>query len=246
MKTTPHTAMLMAAGLGTRMRPLTDHLPKPMLQVAGRPLIDRLLDQLVTAGVSRAVVNVHWQADKLEDHLSHRDDIKIQISDERQQLLETGGGLAKARDLLGDDPVFVLNTDAFWDPASPGPLEKLADVFDPETMDECLLLARTDNCLGYHGSGDFRFVPEPGRPAAPIRRRGERSATDWAYAGVRIMKPSLYDAEPAEPFSANRVWDKILKANRLFGTALDAYWLHVGDPDALKAAEARLASVQTG
>ncbi|MEM8616323.1 MAG: nucleotidyltransferase family protein, partial [Pseudomonadota bacterium] len=155
MSQMPHTAMVLAAGLGTRMRPLTDTTAKPLLQVAGKALMDRLLDNLTAAGVQRAVVNVHWCADQVEAHVKARTDVEIIISDERQQVLETGGGLAKARSLLGDDPVFVVNTDAFWGPSGPEPLRRLAERFDPARMDELLLLADTQRCLGYHGKGDF-------------------------------------------------------------------------------------------
>ena len=139
----PHTAMVLAAGLGTRMRPLTDATAKPLIDVAGRSMIDRLLDNLVVAGVQRVVVNVHWYADLVEAHLQDRQDLQVVISDERDQVLETGGGLAKARPLLGDDPIFVVNTDAFWEPTGPGPLKSLAESFNSELMDEYLLLADT-------------------------------------------------------------------------------------------------------
>jgi MurNAc alpha-1-phosphate uridylyltransferase len=224
--------MILAAGLGTRMRPLTDATAKPLLEVAGRSMIDRLLDNLVLAGVQRAVVNVHWCADLVEAHLQDRQDLQIIISDEREQVLETGGGLAKARPLLGDDPIFVVNTDAFWEPTGPGPLKELIQSFDLELMDELLLLADTKRCLGFPGAGDF-FRNEDGQ----LTRRGEAESAPWAYAGVRILKPSLYDDAPIEPFSANRVWNDLLPKGRMFGQPLDRFWLHVGAPDALKHAE---------
>ncbi|MEO1642811.1 MAG: nucleotidyltransferase family protein, partial [Pseudomonadota bacterium] len=155
MRTVPHTAMVLAAGLGTRMRPLTNKTAKPLLPVSGKAMIDRLLDNLVGAGVERAVVNVHWCADKVEAHVKSRRDLEIIISDERDVLLETGGGLAKARSLLGDDPIYVVNTDAFWAPSGPKPLLDLAVAFQSEKMDELLLLADVENCLGFHGKGDF-------------------------------------------------------------------------------------------
>lgn len=232
MNEMPHTAMVLAAGLGTRMRPLTDATAKPLIDVAGRTMIDRLLDNLVLAGVQRAVVNVHWCADLVEAHLQDRQDLQIVISDEREQVLETGGGLAKARPLLGDDPILVVNTDAFWDPTGPGPLRELAQRFDSERMDEILLLADTKRCLGFPGAGDF-FRGEDGR----LTRRGEAETAPWAYAGLRILKPSLYDDAPIEPFSANKIWNDLLPAGRMFGHPLDRFWLHVGDPDALKDAE---------
>ena len=161
-------------------------------------------------------------------------------------MLETGGGLTKARSKLGNEPVFVMNTDAFWHPATPEPLLKLASAFDPETMDECLLLARTEASLGYHGAGDFLMDGVPGSLAGRLTRRGAAPSAPWAFAGARIMDPSLYDSEPVEPFSANRVWDRVLARERLFGLPLEAFWLHVGDPQALGDAEARLVSEAGG
>ena len=228
----PHTAMVLAAGLGTRMQPLTDDTAKPLLKVAGRSMIDRLLDNLASAGVQRAIVNVHWCADQVEAHLKARQDLEIVISDERAAVLETGGGLAKARPLLGDDPVFVVNTDAFWEPTGAEPLQKLAERFDKELMDEVLLLADTKRCLGFPGAGDF-FLEETGA----ITRRGDAASAPWAYAGLRIIKPQLYDNAPTEPFSANRIWNDLLLKGRVHGVPLDRFWLHVGDPQALKDAE---------
>ena len=227
----PHTALLLAAGLGTRMRPLTETCPKPMLEVDGRSMIDRLIDDLVAAGVTRAVVNVHWLADMMEAHVRRRSDIDILISDERACLLETGGGLVRALPLLGTDPVFVLNTDAFWHPAGPGPLLALHRAFDPAEMDECLLLAQIGRSLGYHGAGDF-FLDADGR----VRRRGEAASAPFAFTGVRITRPQAYFGRIEEPFSANRVWNDLLPAGRLHGIVMDADWLHVGDPEALEAA----------
>lgn len=232
MSRVPHTAMVLAAGLGTRMRPLTDATAKPLLDVAGRSMIDRLLDNLVVAGVERAVVNVHWCADLVEAHLQDRHDLQIVISDEREQVLETGGGLAKARPLLGDDPIFVVNTDAFWEPTGPGPLKSLAEGFNSELMDEYLLLADTSRSLGFPGAGDF-FRAETGA----VTRRGDATTAPWAYAGVRILKPSLYDDAAIEPFSANKIWNELIPKGRIHGHPLDRFWLHVGDPQALKDAE---------
>ncbi len=229
---TPHTAMLLAAGLGTRMKDLTQSTAKPLLKVADTALIDYLLNPLVEAGVKRAIVNVHWCAEQVEAHVKARSDIEVIISDERAELLETGGGLSKARPLLGDDPIYVVNTDAFWGPPSISPLQDLTRNFDPDQTDELLLLADTGRCLGYHGAGDF-FRDGNGR----LTRRGEAPTSPWAYAGVRILKPQLYDNQPVEPFSANRIWNTLLPQARMRGIALDAFWLHVGDPQALKDAE---------
>ena len=178
------------------------------------------------------MVNVHWCADLVEAHLSDRQDVQIVISDEREQVLETGGGLSKARPLLGDDPIFVVNTDAFWAPSGAQPLQDLAANFDSAQMDELLLLADTGRCLGFPGAGDF-FREESGQ----LSRRGEAPSAPWAYAGIRILKPSLYDGAPIEPFSANRIWNDLLPKGRVHGCPLDRFWLHVGDPGALQDAE---------
>lgn len=224
----PHTAMVLAAGLGTRMRPLTETTAKPLIKVGQKALIDHLLDPLVEAGVKRAVVNVHWHADLVEAHVHQRDDIEIVISDERAHPLETGGGLALARPHLGDDPIYVVNTDAFWGGGGAAPLVGLAKSFDAEQMDGLLLLADKARCLGFPGAGDF-FRDDSGR----LRRRGEADAAPWAYAGVRIIKPSLYDDQPAKPFSALKIWDPLIAKGRLMGQRLDDFWLHVGTPEAL-------------
>ena len=221
--------MVLAAGLGTRMRPLTDKTAKPLIPVNGKTLIDRALDELVAAGVGRAVVNVHWCADLVEAHLSTRTDIEIMFSDERDVVLETGGGLANARALLGDDPIFVVNTDAFWGPASPTPLQEMVAAFKAEEMDVLLLLADKGRSLGFPGPGDF-FCDDKGR----LTPRGEAPSAPWAYAGVRIIKPQLYDDTPIEAFSAKKVWAPLYKDARIRGHKLDYFWLHVGTPDALK------------
>ncbi len=228
----PHTAMVLAAGLGTRMRPLTDAVPKPLLKVRDKALIDRLLDPLVAAGVQRIIVNVHYLADQVEAHVARRAGIDVIISDERGEVLETGGALAKARPLLGSDPIFVLNTDAFWGPESPEPFLELAASFDPQTEDERLLLADTSRALGFDGPGDF-FMDTTSR----LVRRGTAPSAPWAYAGVRIMKPQLYDDLAVERFSALKVWDSLIPQQRLAGLALERFWLHVGDPKALADAE---------
>ncbi len=232
----PQTAMVLAAGLGTRMRPLTDERPKPLIEVRKRALIDRMLDPLVAAGVQRAIVNVHYLADQVEAHLKSRTDIEIIISDERGEVLETGGALAKARPLLGDDPILVANTDAFWEPSGADPVQALAGAFDPEAMDALLLVADTGRTLGFGGPGDF-FRHEDGS----MTRRGDAPSAPYAFCGLRIIQPQLYDNTPVERFSALRVWDQLIPQRRLHGLPLDAFWLHVGDPQALKDAEMWLA-----
>lgn len=233
----PETAMILAAGLGQRMRPLTETTPKPLIKVGGVSMIDRMLAPLAAAGVKRAIVNVHWLADQVEAHMADRTDMEIIISDERDCLLETGGALAKARPLLGDDPIFVVNTDAFWGTGNPEPLHQMAEAFDPDAMDELLLLAGRERCLGYGGMGDF-FLDDQKR----LTRRGEAPTSPWAYAGVRIIKPQAFEHIAPEPFSvAWRIWGPLVEAGRLGGHPLDDFWLHVGDPQALKDAEMWLA-----
>lgn len=228
----PHTAMVLAAGLGTRMRPLTDATPKPLLKVRGKALIDRLLDPLAEAGVKRIIVNVHYLAEQVEAHVLARTGMDVIISDERGEVLETGGALAKARPLLGDDPIFVINTDAFWAPETADPFRELAESFNPQTEDERLLLADTARALGFDGAGDF-FLSDGNR----LTRRGDAPSAPWAYAGVRIMKPQLYDDLAVERFSALKIWDDLIPQGRLAGHLLDRFWLHVGDPKALADAE---------
>lgn len=225
----PRTAMVLAAGLGSRMRPLTETTPKPLLKTNGKCLIDRLLDPLAAAGVKRVVVNVHWLADQIETHMAARSDFEVVISDERNERLETGGGLAKARPLLGNDPVFVINTDAFWMPPGPQPLQDMAAAFDPSRMDALLLVARIDQSLGFHGAGDF-FL----QPSQQLVFRGEAERSPMAYTGVRIIKPQLYDTEDVRAFSAVDIWQLLAAKGRLYGHELEAFWLHVGDPQAFE------------
>ncbi|MGE3303715.1 MAG: nucleotidyltransferase family protein [Hyphomonadaceae bacterium] len=232
----PDTAMVMAAGLGTRMRPLTDHRPKPLIEVAGKALIDHMLDRAVAAGVTRAVVNVHYLADMIEAHLARRAAPRITISDERGERLETGGGLAKAAPLLGDKPFFVLNTDQIWTENAKPALEALGDAFDAARMDVMMLLAPRADCLGFHGPGDF-FMGSDGA----LSWRGEAGEAPWVYAGAYILHPRLLAGWPAQSFSALEIWRPAVAAGRFFGMALDGYWMHVGDPAARDAAEARLA-----
>lgn len=229
----PHTAMVLAAGLGTRMRPLTETCPKPLIEVGGKRLMDRMIDPLIEAGVKRIVVNVHWLADQVEAHMAGVQGAEVIVSDERGEVLETGGALAKAAPLLGDDPVFVVNTDAFWGRGDSAPFLALADAFDPQRMDELLLLADTQRSLGYGGAGDFLRADD-----GSLTRRGDNPAAPWAYAGVRILQPQAFAGLPVERFSvAWRIWGPMVEAGRLHGLPLDDFWLHVGDPGALDDAE---------
>ncbi len=232
----PKTAFILAAGLGTRMRPLTDATPKPLIQVRGKRLIDRTLDPLLAAGVTRLIVNVHYLADQIEAHVRGLSGIDVIVSDERGEVLETGGALAKARHLLGDAPVIVANTDAFWAPESPAPILALATAFDPSTEDERLLIADTQRLLGFDGPGDFFMGANDA-----LTRRGAAETAPFAYCGVRVLHPRVYDGLRVERFSALKIWDALIPQARIRGTLLDAFWLHVGDPNALSDAEMWLA-----
>lgn len=232
---TPETAMVLAAGKGTRMRPLTNDRPKALVTVAGRALIDHVLDRLVAAGVKRAVVNVHAFADMLESHLKARRDIDIVISDERAQLMETGGGVMQALPLLGPDPIVIANIDSVWTEPAGSAIARLAAGYDRASMGARLMLAPMDQCLGFDGAGDFH-MREDGRLAF----RNDDPATDWAYTGVQIIDPAIMTGEPVEPFSFTRVWRRLESEGRLYGAPLGGFWMHVGDPVARDAAEARL------
>lgn len=236
----PTRAMVMAAGRGTRMRPLTDDRCKALVEVGGKPLIDWALDKLDAAGVGTAIVNVHHFADRLEAHLARREaGPDIAISDEREALMDTGGGLVKAAELLGADPVFVTNIDAFWVDGATAELDRLAGGFDAGAMDFRLLLSPLGENLGFPGAGDFHLEPD-GR----IARRGEGSGPLHAYAGVQVLHPRVLKGRTLEPFSTNRLWDEALQAGRIFGTPMDAFWMHVGDPEARDAAQNRLSSIR--
>jgi len=237
MSAVPETAMVLAAGLGTRMRPLTNDRPKAMVQVAGRALIDHVLDRCVETGVKRAIVNVHAFADLLEAHMKRRSDIEIIISDERALLMETGGGVRQARAVLGDKPVFLCNIDSVWTEPQGSPMARLARGFDPSRMGAQLLLAAMDQQLGYDGVGDF-FMDE----TSALSFRDALPHTPWAYMGVQIINPSIIDVEPLEPFSFTRVWRRLAQEGRLYGAPLGGFWMHVGDPRAKEEAEARLSA----
>lgn len=228
--------MVLAAGLGKRMRPITATTPKPLVAVGGKPLIDFSLDRLAEAGIERVVVNVHHLADRIEAHLAKRASPAIVISDEREELLETGGALKKALPLLGAAPFLVLNSDSLWIEGPQPNLRRFMDAWDPQRMDILLLVAATATSVGYDGRGDFAMNAD-GR----LRRRQEREITPFVYAGVSILKPEVLAGTPDGPFSANLLYDRALAAGRLYGLRLDGQWLHVGDPQSLAAAEECLA-----
>ena len=230
--TIPRNAMVLAAGLGKRMRPLTDTVPKPMVEVAGKALIDYTLDRLADAGVTTAVVNVHYFADKIEAHLKGRTRPRIIISDERGELLDTGGGVVKALPLLGDAPFFHVNSDTIWIEGVVPNLPRLGAMFDATAMDGLLLLAPTATSIGYDGRGDFVMAPD-GR----LSWRPERQIAPFVYAGAAVLSPALFRNAPTGPFSLNTLFSRSIEAGRLFGTRLEGTWMHVGTPEAVKAAE---------
>lgn len=234
----PTTAMVMAAGLGKRMRPLTVTRPKPLVEVAGKALLDHTLDRLRAAGVKRAVVNVHYLADALEAHLRrHVSDIEIVISDERAQLMETGGGLVQALPLLGDQPFVTVNSDNLWIDGPVDAIKLLAQRWDAATMDALMLmvpLARA-NCHG--GQGDFHL---DARGRITGRRRPGRLAP-FVWTGVQIMSPRLITDWPEGPFSTNLFWDRAIAAGRAYGVVHQGLWFDVGTPAAIAVAETMLA-----
>jgi N-acetyl-alpha-D-muramate 1-phosphate uridylyltransferase len=234
----PKSAIVLAAGLGTRMRPYNGHIPKPLVTVGGKSLIDYGLDRLAAAGVGRAVVNVHHLADAVERHLASRKKPRIVISDERGELLGTGGGIAKALPQLGDAPFFLVNSDTLWlDGVKPN-FTRLAEFFDPEAMDGLLLLAPTAGSLGYEGRGDYAMLAD-GR----LRRRAEQEVTPYIYAGAAILAPALFAAAPSGAFPLTLLFDRAGAQGRLFGLRLEGVWMHVGTPEAVAAAEAALAAM---
>lgn len=234
--TAPKTAMVLAAGLGTRMRPLTNDRPKALVEVGGKALIDHMLDRLADAGVTRAVVNVHAFADRLEAHLKERTIAPaIVISDERAALLETGGGLKAARGLIGDGPVWLANIDSVWIEEGASALDALAAAWDPQAMDVLLLCVPLERAFGFDGSGDV-FIEADGR----VRFRGEAPSAPFAYMGVHITNPGIVDEEPTGAFPLTPLWKRLASRGRVHAVIFDGDWMHVGDPAARDAAEARL------
>jgi N-acetyl-alpha-D-muramate 1-phosphate uridylyltransferase len=231
----PRRAMVLAAGFGQRMRPLTDRAPKPLIEVRGRPLIDHVLDRLSAVGVERAVVNVHHFADQIESHLAARREPHVVISDERERLLGTGGGPLKALTTLGAAPFFHVNSDSIWIEGVTPNLMRLAASFDQASMDALLLLAPTAGSIGYDGRGDFALSSD-GR----LRPRAEREVVPFVYAGAAILAPALFADPPAEPFGLSLLFDRAAQAGRLHGLRLEGLWMHVGSPEAIAEAEAAI------
>jgi len=236
MTTAPKTAMVLAAGLGTRMRPLTNDRPKALVEVGGKALIDHMLDRLGEAGVERAVVNVHHFGDRLEAHLASRTVTpRVEISDERAELLDSGGGIRHAKTLLGEETAFIANIDSVWTEDGVPALGAMVEAWDPAAMDCLLLLARMNETLGFDGPGDF-FMDEAGR----LTHRGSAPSAPYAFIGVQILKPGFVYAAPESRFSIFPIWMQMAAEGRLRGVVLDGFWMHVGDPGARDAAEARL------
>lgn len=231
----PTSAMVLAAGVGSRMRPLTDRTPKPLIKVAGKALIDHMLDRLAAAGVTRAVVNVHHLADQVEAHLKTRRDMEIVISDERARLLDTGGGTLAALHHFGDEPFFYANTDALFVDSRGDSLARLARNWDGTRMDALMLLALAVRAPGYRGRGDFE-MDAGGR----LARRAPQTVAPFVWTTVQIVHPRLFADPPLPPFSTNVVWDRAIEAGRLFGQRLEGDWLEVNTPEQIAEAEAFL------
>jgi MurNAc alpha-1-phosphate uridylyltransferase len=231
----PKSAMVLAAGLGTRMRPISDTVPKPLVEIGGRTLLDHAIDRLAAVGVERVVVNLHYKAEMVAAQLAARDHPRILISRE-DELLETGGGVARALPLLGEW-FFTVNADVFWLDGVEDTLARLAGAFDPARMDAVLLLQRTVTAVGYDGNGDY-FLDSMGVP----RRRGEREIAPFIFTGVQLLHQRLFDAVVERRFSLNLLYDRAERAGRLHAIVHDGEWYHVGTPEGLATTRARLSS----
>jgi MurNAc alpha-1-phosphate uridylyltransferase len=240
MSTTPTTAMLLAAGLGTRMRPLTDETAKPLLELGGRALIDHALDRLEDVGVDTVVVNAFWQADRVAAHLAGRAHPRILLRREAD-LLETGGGVRAALDVLGNAPFYIVNGDAFWLDGPTPSLRRLSSQFDPGKVDAVLLVHRTVHVQADVGFGDFA-IDKWGRP----RRRGEREIVPYVYAGLQVVSPALFADAPDGKFSMNVLWDRAIAADRLRAVVHDGLWFHLSTPADLAETETALHLRRTG
>jgi MurNAc alpha-1-phosphate uridylyltransferase len=232
--TLPDHAMVLAAGRGLRMRPLTERTPKPLIPVAGRSILDRVFDRLDEAGVPNRVVNTHWLADQIARHLAHHPGVVLSHED---VLLETGGGVAHALPLLGAHPFFVCNADIIWLDAARPALTRLADVWDTARMDALLLLEPMDRAFGYQGPGDFSRADD-----GQLQRRGDASTAPFVFTGVQILHPRLFAGTPDGEFSLNILYDRAQATSRLFGLVHEGDWLHIGTPENLTAAESWFAA----
>ncbi len=235
MMAPPRRAMVLAAGLGTRLRPVTKTIPKPLVELNGRTLLDHAIDRLADAGVDHVVVNTHYMAARIAAQLARRTAPRLEISEERE-LLETGGGVANALPLLGE-MFFVVNADVFWLDGKNPALLRLAHAFDPDRMDAVLLLQRTVSAIGYDGCGDYMLDPA-GRP----RRRREREIAPFLFAGIQLLHRRLFDGWPERVFSLVRLFDRAENAGRLHAIVHDGEWYHIGTPAGLAATRERLSS----
>ena len=234
-ETAPETAMVLAAGLGKRMRPITDTMPKPLVKVAGKPLLDWGLDALAAAGVGKAVVNVHYFPEQIVAHVVCRASPEIVVSDESGRLLDSAGGIVKALPELGDKPFYVLNADTFWIDSGEASLSRLALAWDEAKMDILLMLADIASATGHSGGADF-LVGADG-----VLRRAHNDPTGLIYAGAAIVHPRIFTGAAAEPHSLNRYFDAAIAGGRLFGMVMKGRWITVGTPDAIPLAEAAVA-----
>ena len=235
----PTRAMILAAGLGTRMRPLTNDKPKPLIEVRGKTLIDHAIDRLVAAGVTMIVVNVHYRADMLRAHLAKRRDVEIRISEEKDELLSTGGGIFRVLSEFENEPFFVHNSDSIWVEGYGHALDRMKARWDPASMDCLLLIASLVTAIGYEGPGDFMMDSD-----GLLSRVPEKRISPFAYPGVQICHPRLFDGMKPSAFSVNPLWDRAIDKGRLYGIRLDGVWIHVGTPEAMKEAEAFLADLE--
>jgi MurNAc alpha-1-phosphate uridylyltransferase len=238
MSGTVDTAMVLCAGLGTRMAPANNGLPKPLVLLQGKALLDHVLDRLAQAGVQRIIVNVHHKAELIEQHLQGRTPA-VEVSDERSALLDTGGGVKKALSRLGPDPFLIHNADSVWIEGVGANLERLAAAWDDARMDCLMLLAPASASHGYRGRGDFALESD-GRIR---RRRGEQEIVPFAFTGVSLAHPRLFEGSPDGAFSLNVVWSKAIAGGRACGLRMEGVWMHVGTPDALTEAERCLSDV---
>jgi len=226
--TAPTRAMIMAAGLGTRMRPLSGERPKPLVEVGGKALIDHAIDRLVAAGVTMIVVNIHYMAEMLKEHLATRKDVEIRFSDESGELLGTGGGVVKALAQFAGEPFFIHNSDTIWVEGYGAALERMKARWNADEMDALLLMAPMVTAMGYEGGGDF-MMDATGR----LSRVPQGRVSPFAFPGVQIVHPRLFDNPPSGKFSTNVMWDRAIENERLFGVRLDGVWIHVGTPQAV-------------
>lgn len=234
----PTRAMIMAAGLGTRMRPLTNDRPKPLVVVHGKPLIDHAIDRLIAAGVKMIVVNVHYHADMLKAHLAKRKDVEIRISDESDQLMDSGGGIARALSHFNGEPFFTHNSDSVWVEGTGHALDKLKARWNPDAMDALMLLAPTVTSICYEGRGDFNMDAE-----GHLSRVGEQKVAPFVWMGVQILHPRLFEGHTSGKFSINPLWDRAIAKGRLYGLRLDGVWMHIDRPEAVKESEEFLADL---